>query len=185
MPGPHDATRLLEAWRNGDTQAGDALYALIYDDLRVLARRQLARLGAGQTLAPTALVHEAYLKFTERSAPHVVDRQHFLAIAGRAMRHIVVDHVRRTRAQKRGGGALLPLDTDLPAAVGGHPLDLIALDDALTELELLDARQARVVELRFFAGLELSEIADVLETSERTVKRDWQKARAFLSAVLG
>jgi RNA polymerase sigma factor (TIGR02999 family) len=184
MPHTTDITPLLEAWRRGDHAAADGVFALIYDDLRALARRQLARLNPGQTLAPTALVHEAYLKFADRSAPHAVDRQHFLGIAAHAMRHIVVDHIRRRRAQKRDGGVHLPLETDLADGNGGASIDLIAMDEALTELERLDGRQAKVVELRFFAGLELKEIATTLATSERTVKRDWQKARAFLYAAL-
>jgi RNA polymerase sigma-70 factor (ECF subfamily) len=179
-----DVTRLLEAWREGDAGAGDRLFALVYDDLRALARRQLARLTPGQTLAPTALVHEAYLRFSDRSAPHAINRQHFFGIAARAMRHIVIDHVRRTCAKKRGGGVRVPLESGAIAAPDGSALDLLALDEALAALERLDARQASVVELRFFAGLELAEIASALETSERTVKRDWQKARAFLSMAL-
>jgi len=179
-----DVTRLLEAWREGDAGAGDRLFALVYDDLRALARRQLARLRPGQTLAPTALVHEAYLRFSDRSAPHAVNRQHFLGIAARAMRHIVIDHVRRTRAKKRGGGVHVPLESGALAAPDGSALDLLALDEALAALERLDPRQARVVELRFFAGLEMGEIASALEISERTSKREWQKARAFLSMAL-
>ena len=178
-----DVTRLLEAWRQGDAGAGDRLFALVYDDLRALARRQLARLSPGQTLAPTVLVHEAYLKFVDRSAPHAVDRQHFLGIAARAMRHIVIDYIRRTRAKKRDG-VHVPLESGAIAVRDDSALDLLVLDDALAALERLDARQARVVELRFFAGLELNEIASILETSERTIKRDWQKARAFLSMAL-
>jgi RNA polymerase sigma-70 factor (ECF subfamily) len=175
---------LLDAWRQGDANAADELFALVYNDLRALARRQLARLRPGQTLAPTALVHEAYLKFAERSAPAVVDRQHFLAVAARAMRLIVIDHIRRQQAQKRddgGGGA--PAGA-AAARTALTPIDLIAMNDALDELEALDPRQARVVELRFFGGLELKDIAAILDTSERTVKRDWQRARAFLYASL-
>jgi RNA polymerase sigma factor (TIGR02999 family) len=178
-------TRLLNEWRQGDGNAADELFALVYDDLRVLAKRQLARLRPGQTLAPTALVHEAYLKFAERSAPAVVDRHHFLAIAARAMRLIVIDHVRRRQAKKRDeGGAAGTPPTDVAAGTALTPIDLIAMNDALEQLQALDARQAQVVELRFFGGLELKEIAAVLDTSERTVKRDWQRARAFLSASL-
>jgi RNA polymerase sigma factor (TIGR02999 family) len=179
-------TRLLDAWRRGEANAADELFALVYDDLRALARRQLARLRPGQSLAPTALVHEAYLKFAERSAPAVVDRQHFLAIAARAMRFIVIDYIRRRQAQKRGdgGGGGGTQVTEVAAGTELTPIDLIAMNDALEELEALDARQAQVVEMRFFGGLELKEIAALLDTSERTVKRDWQRARAFLSASL-
>ena len=177
--------RLLDAWRRGDAAAADDLFALVYDDLRALARRQLARLRPGETLAPTALVHEAYLRFADRSAPAVVDRHHFLAVAARAMRLIVIDHIRRRQAQKRddgGGGGATP--TDVAARTELTPVDLIAMNDALDALGALDARQAQVVEMRFFGGLELKEIAAVLDTSERTVKRDWQRARAFLCASL-
>ncbi len=176
---------MLDAWRQGDANAADELFALVYNDLRALARRQLARLRPGETLAPTALVHEAYLKFAERSAPAVVDRQHFLAVAARAMRLIVIDYIRRRQAQKRddGGGGGGTQVTEV-AARELAPIDLIAMNDALEELEALDARQAQVVELRFFGGLELKEIAAILDTSERTVKRDWQRARAFLYASL-
>ena len=174
-------TRLLDAWRGGDARAGDALFAIVYDDLRTLARRQLARLAAGQTLAPTVLVHEAYMKFAERSAPDVVDRSHFLAVAARAMRHVVIDYVRRRQSHKRNPGApVIALDGATARTDGTSPVDLIAMNEALAQLETLDPRQARIVELRFFGGLELEEIAKELDVSARTVRRDWQKARAFL-----
>jgi RNA polymerase sigma factor (TIGR02999 family) len=178
-------TQLLDAWRDGDARAADALFALVYDDLRVLARRQLAALRPGQTLAPTALVHEAYLRFAERSAPDVVDRSHFLAVAARAMRNVVIDHLRRRQADKRDPGSpLVQLDAGQAAANGTSPVDLIAMHEALAQLETLDPRQARIVELRFFGGLELEEIANELDVSARTVKRDWRKARAFLYQAL-
>ena len=184
MNRPDDATRLLNAWREGDEGAADGLFALLYDDLRVLARRQLARLNPGQTLAPTVLVHESYMKFAERSAPDALNRQHFLGIAARAMRHIVIDHVRRRTAQKRDRGQRRSLDSDIPVVDANSGVDLLAMDNALTRLEELDRRQAKVVELRFFGGFELSEIAALLDISERTAERDWQKARAFLYASL-
>ena len=178
-----DVNELLTAWRYGDADAMDGLFAFVYDDLRSLARRQLARLRPGQTLAPTVVVHEVYARFAERSSQDVLDRHHFLALAARAMRDVIVDYVRRRHARKRDGGVPLPLDSGSanplnPSALG--PIDVIAIDEALAQLEMLDARQARVVEMRFFAGLELDEIALALDVSERTVKRDWQKARAFL-----
>jgi RNA polymerase sigma factor (TIGR02999 family) len=174
-------TQLLDAWHQGDARAGDALFTIVYDDLRSLARRQLANLHAGQTLAPTVLVHEAYMKFAERSAPEVVDRSHFFAVAARAMRHVVIDYVRRRQAHKRDAGApVMVLDTDAAAADGTSPVDLIAMNETLSRLETLDPRQARIVELRFFGGLELEEIAKELDISARTVKRDWRKARTFL-----
>ena len=178
-------TRLLAAWREGDAHAGDALFALIYDDLRTVARRQLAGLHAGQTLAPTVLVHEAYMKFAERSAPDVVNRSHFLAVAARAMRHVVVDYVRRRRSRKRDPGApVIALDSQTARADPISPIDLIAMNEALAQLETLDPRQARIVELRFFGGLELEEIANELGVSSRTVKRDWRNARTFLCRAL-
>jgi RNA polymerase sigma factor (TIGR02999 family) len=174
---------LLVAWRGGDAGAIDRLFALVYDDLRSIARRQLARLHAGQTLAPTVLVHEVYIRWADRSAQDVVNRHHFLALAARAMRHVIVDYVRRRQARKRDGGVALPLDSGIGnriTASSPGPIDVITIDEALAQLEMLDARQAQVVEMRFFAGLELDEIAVALDVSERTVKRDWQKARAFL-----
>jgi RNA polymerase sigma factor (TIGR02999 family) len=175
-----DVTRALLDWQRGDPAAAEVVFTLVYDDLRVLARRHLSRLSPGQTLAPTMLVHEAFLRFAERSAPQAIDRQHFLAIASRAMRHVVIDHVRRRRAQKRDGGVAQPLDSSVAASSGPSTVDLLALDEALTRLEELDRRQARIVEMRYFAGIDLREIAALLQLSERTVKRDWQKARAFL-----
>jgi RNA polymerase sigma factor (TIGR02999 family) len=180
---PSDMDELLTALRRGDTAALDALFALVYDDLRWLARRQLARFPTGQTLAPTVVVHEIYARFAERSSQDVLDRHHFLALAARAMRDVIVDYVRRRQARKRDGGVLLPLDSGIDNRLQtsrAEPIDLIAMDEALSQLETLDNRQARIVEMRFFAGLELDEIAAALDISERTVKRDWQKARAFL-----
>src|SRR5262249_51188354 len=120
------------------------------------------------------------LRLAERSAPDAMNRQHFLAIAARAMRHVVIDYLRRRQADKRGGGVLVQVTDGSARSPDKSPIDLIALDEALGELEKLDSRQATIVELRFFGGLELSEIAGTLQISDRTVKRDWQKARAFL-----
>jgi RNA polymerase sigma factor (TIGR02999 family) len=174
---------LLTALRSGDAGAVDGLFVLTYNDLRTLARRQLARLRPGHTLAPTVVVHEVYARFAERSSPDVLDRHHFLALAACAMRDVIVAYVRRRQARKRDGGVPLPLDSGIGNRTKTslvEPVDVIAIDEALTQLEALDARQVRVVEMRFFAGLELDEIAVALDVSERTVKRDWQKARAFL-----
>jgi RNA polymerase sigma factor (TIGR02999 family) len=176
--------QLLLAWRGGAPGAMDGLFALVYDDLRLIARRQLARLHAGHTLAPTVLVHEVYLRWAERSSQDVVNRHHFLALVARAMRHVIVDHVRRRHARKRNGGiALQQLDSafsDRMVATTAGLVDVITIDEALSQLETLDERQARIVEMRFFAGLDLEEIAVALDVSERTVKRDWRKARTFL-----
>lgn len=184
---PAEMAGLLTAWRHGDAAAMDVLFTLVYDDLRSLARRQLDQFRTGQTLAPTVVVHEVYARFAQRSSPDVLDRHHFLALAARAMRDVIVDYVRRRHARKRDAGVPVPLDSGIdnrlnPARM--RPVDVIAIDEALAQLETLDARQARVVEMRFFAGLELDEIAVALGVSERTVKRDWHKARAFLYQAL-
>jgi RNA polymerase sigma factor (TIGR02999 family) len=174
--------QLLLAWRGGAPGAVDGLFALVYDDLRQIARRQLARLRTGDTLAPTVLVHEVYIRWAARSSQDVVNRHHFLALAARAMRHVIVDHVRRRQARKRDGGVALPLDSAVgdQITMAAGLVDVITIDEALSQLETLDERQARIVEMRFFAGLDLQEIAVALDVSERTVKRDWHKARAFL-----
>jgi RNA polymerase sigma factor (TIGR02999 family) len=178
---PNDIDRALAAWRQGDPGAVDDLFRLVYDELRVLAGRHLRRRRPGDTLGPTALVHEVYLRFAQRSSPDLVDRNHFVALAARAMRMVIVDHWRRKQSLKRGPhapGSVGPEDVAAPAAL---PLiDVLALDEALRRLSELDARQAQVVELRFFGGLTLDEIAAMFGVSERTVKREWQQARVFL-----
>ena len=184
---PAEMDELLTAWRRGDAAAMDLLFTLVYDDLRSLARHQLDRFRTGQTLAPTVVVHEVYARFAQRSSQDVLDRHHFLALAARAMRDVIVDYVRRRHARKRDAGVPVPLDSGIDNRLNQarmRPVDVIAIDEALAQLETLDARQARVVEMRFFAGLELDEIAVALEVSERTVKRDWHKARAFLYQAL-
>jgi RNA polymerase sigma factor (TIGR02999 family) len=170
---------ILAALQRGESGAVDELFTVLYDDLRVLARRQLARLRPGQTLAATVLVHELYARLAEHSSPNLVDRGHFFALAARAMRHIIIDHLRRRHALRREG-VVVPVDSGIAASNLPSPIDVIAVDAALNDLEALDTRQAKVVEMRFFGGLEIDEIAAVLGVSPRTVKRDWQKARAFL-----
>jgi len=183
-PAVGEITLLLEAWGRGDRDAFDRAYALVYAELRALARRQLWGRPPGGTLTPTALVHEAYLKLVDRTRAAVNDRRHFLALAGRAMRQIAVDCARQRAAGKRGGGlANLALDEGL-LPVEERAREVLALDEALTRLELLDPRLGHTVELRFFGGLSVEETAEVLESSPRTVKRDWQKARAFLFQAL-
>jgi RNA polymerase sigma factor (TIGR02999 family) len=160
------------------------LFGALYDELRILARRQIARLPPGQTLSPTVLVHEAYVKLADASGGSLRDEQHFRALAARVMRQIIVDYLRRRHANKRDPG--LPNTTLSDVAIAGEASedDLLALDEALQQLEALDQRQARIVEMRFFAGLDVEEVAATLGISERTVKREWQKARAFLFATL-
>jgi RNA polymerase sigma factor (TIGR02999 family) len=188
---PGEITRLLAAVRQGDGRAMDQLMALVYGELRAVARRQLRRPRPGQTITTTALVHEAYLKLVDRHDVAWQDRNHFLCVAAVAMRHILVDAARRHLAKKRGGeGLRITFDElGLPPRAGpmeaeARAVELLALDQALTGLAALDARLGRLVELRFFAGLTEEETARVLETSERTVRRDWRKARAFLHRAL-
>jgi RNA polymerase sigma factor (TIGR02999 family) len=181
--GSHDTDieRALAGWRQGDQDAVDELFRLVYDELRVLAGRHLRRRRPGDTLGPTALVHEIYLRFAQRSSPDLVDRNHFVALAARAMRMVIVDHWRRKQSLKRGPqapGSASPEDVAAPDVLPA--IDILALDEALSRLSELDARQAQVVELRFFGGLSLDEIGASFGISERTVKREWQKARAFL-----
>ena len=171
-----DVTQLLEAVRAGDSRAMDRLVPLVYEELRALAKRELYREQPGHTLHATALVHEAYLKLAGSGMP-ASDRAHFLAIAARAMRQVLVDHARRRKALKRGGDAVCTTLTDGGAPVDFRPDELIALDEALDKLE---PRQRQVVEFRFFAGMEEKEIAEVLGISDRTVRREWVKARAWL-----
>ncbi|HZM26306.1 MAG TPA: ECF-type sigma factor [Gemmatimonadales bacterium] len=170
-------TRWLQAARDGEPGALDRLVPLIYDDLRLLARRQLGREYGDRTLNPTALVHEAYLKLGA-GAKVAADRAHFLAIAARAMRQVLVDRARDRKAVKRGGGAWERTTLTDGAWVGEFDPDgMLALDEGLARLE---PRQRQVVECRFFGGMEEQEIAEALGVSERTVHRDWVKARAWL-----
>jgi RNA polymerase sigma factor (TIGR02999 family) len=171
---------LLVSISRGDRDALNRLFPVVYAELRVLAHRRLAHLRPGDTLQTTALVHEVYLKLLGASRPEWHDHRHFFAVVSRAMRQISVDYARSQAAQKRGGNTP-PLSLDeqlLPVTDRAH--ELAALDRALTALEELSERPARIVELRFFGGLSIEETAAVMNVSERTVKREWQKARAFL-----
>ena len=180
-----EVTGLLHQWRGGSRDAFDRLIPLVYDELKVIASRRLAREWDGQALQTTALVNEAYLKLLGQRAVDWQNRAHFFAIAAQVMRRIVVDDARRRRSQKRGQpGVSLPAD-DLPApesTVG--TVDILALDSALGELERLDPDQGRLVELRFFAGMTVEETAEVLGLSPATVKRDWAVAKGWLYRAL-
>lgn len=183
---PHtgEVTSLLNDLRSGKKDAEAQLFSLVYDELRRIAASYLRRERAGHTLQPTALVHEAYLRLIEQSEQNWQNRAHFLGIGAHLMRQILVDHARKRKADKRGGtDQPVPLE-DLEVAGPGiqSPEDLIALDDALSKLEEIDARQCRIVELRFFGGLTEDEISHILGLSVRTVKRDWSVARAWLYA---
>lgn len=180
MAPDHDTSRLLVAARGGDRDAFDLLYSRVYAELRQIAHVRLRRHQPNQTLNTTALVHEAYLKLVDHAGASVADRAHFLALASRAMRFVLVDHARARRMQKRGGGqADVPLDR-IQVAADEPVADLLALDQALDRLHRVSDRQGRLVEYRFFGGLEYEEIAEVMGLSVRTVKRDWVKARTWL-----
>lgn len=169
-------TTLLRAWAQGDEAAGERLFPLLYGELRRQAARYMRRERRGHTLQPSGLVNEAYLRLAGSPAPDWHDRTHFFAIAARVMRQVLVDHARRRQAAKREGCQVTLEDAGAPEA----PLELLDLESALAELVALDPRQARVVELRFFGGLDVDETAEVLGLSPRTVKREWQTARAWL-----
>ncbi len=173
-------TRLLRARAAGEAGAESALLPLIYDELRRLAQRQLAGERGGHTLTPTALVHEAWLRLSAEQDPESADRAQFYALAARRMRQVLIDYARQHKAEKRGGGVVPLTLSAADAAVVGGDVDALALEQALQQLEAHDARKARVVELRYFGGLEMAEIAELLEVSRATVQRDWEVARAFL-----
>lgn len=176
---------LLRRLRNGDAEALDLLIPLVHGELRKLARSQLRNERAGLTLQTTALAHEAYLRLVRLEQRDWRDRAHFFGVAASIMRRILIDRARKRDAARHGGGARhVPLD-DLDLPLPDRPEELISLDDALARLGAVDARQERIVELRFFAGLSVEETAAVLEVSPRTVKREWSVARAWLRAELG
>jgi RNA polymerase sigma factor (TIGR02999 family) len=175
-------TRLLEEWQRGDSAAAEQLVPLVYAELRRIAASKLRSERGGHTLQPTALVHEAWIRLMKQHGSAWQNRDQFFAIAAQAMRRILVDHARKRHAAKRGEGEV-PLDVDEVSRVLTMTLPderLMALDDALDELGKLDARQVRIIELRFFAGLSVEETASVLEISPTTVKREWATGRAWL-----
>jgi RNA polymerase sigma factor (TIGR02999 family) len=174
-----EVTALLRAWSRGDAGAPDRLLPLVYGHLRRLAASQMRRERANHTLQPTALVHEAYLRLVDRNLPWR-DRGHFYGVAARAMREVLVDHARRREAGKRGPGrARLSIEA-VEVSVQPRTVDLLALDEALEKLAGLDERQARLVELRLFAGLTVQEAGDVMGCSAATASRDYRHAEAWL-----
>jgi RNA polymerase sigma factor (TIGR02999 family) len=171
---------LILSWRQGDKAALSRLVPLVYEELRRVARRQLRRESPAHALQATALVHEAYLRLVQVDRLTLTSRTHFFGVAAALMRQILVDHARRARADKRGGGAtMLSLEDALPATQPAT-VDVLALDEALETLSALDPRQCRVVELRFFAGLNIDEAAEALAVSPATVEREWALAKAWL-----
>jgi RNA polymerase sigma factor (TIGR02999 family) len=179
-PSPSELTDLLMAWRAGDETALPRLTAIVYDELHRLARFYMARERPEHTLQATALVNEVYLRLVDSSRVHWQNRAHFMAVAAQLMRRVLVDVARQRRAQKRGGDAhRVTLHDEL--IVGDEPgADLVALDEALTDLARLDPRKSRVVEMRFFGGLSLADTAEALGVSTDTVGRDWTAAKAWL-----
>lgn len=179
MPSP-DVTELLLQWRSGDKAALDALMPLVYQELHGLAHNYLRNERPNHTLRSTALVHEAYLRMVSQKPLDTENRAHFIAVAARLMRQILVDYARTRGAAKRGANLQVQLDEALVWSSDKGP-DIVALDDALQVLAEMDEQQSRIVELRFFGGLTTEETAQVLEVSPATVKRDWSVAKAWLT----
>ena len=180
-----DLTILLDAARLGDDAALDQLCSVMYRELRQLAHARLKRNEKITLLDTTSLVHEAYLRLTKVGRLDVTDRSHFLAYAARVMRSIIVDFVRQRRADRRGGEEVhVTLNTDIAESVHAEIDQVIRVNDALLDLEQVDGRLVRVVEMRYFAGMSEQEIAECLGVTDRTIRRDWEKARSLLSAAL-
>jgi RNA polymerase sigma factor (TIGR02999 family) len=177
---PAEITQLLIAWNQGDQSARDELMPIIYQELRRLARGYLRRERPNHTLQPTALVHEAFLRLVDQGQVNWQNRAHFFGIAARLMRQILINHAEARRAAKRGGSAERVSLSQVDNRAGEQEVDLIALDEALRNLESIDPLQSRIVELRYFSGLTIEEIAEVLGISPATVKREWSTARAWL-----
>jgi RNA polymerase sigma factor (TIGR02999 family) len=188
MPNRDENTRLLVSVRSGEggVRSLDALFPVVYDELRAVAHRHLARQGhgSGRTLTTTALVHEAYLKLVDSSRLSWTDRAHFFALASRAMRFVLVDHARARVAEKRGGANHEVSLGEAQVASDDRPEDLLAIDEALTALSRKSERLSQLVHYRFFGGLGYDEIAEVTGLSVPTVKRDWARARAWLYAFM-
>ena len=182
------ATVLLQRLNAGDADAARDLLPLLYDELRALAGRQFRGQPSDHTLQPTALVHEAFVRLLGRPAAGWSDRKHFFAVAATAMRQILVNHARDKSTKKRGSGAE-PLELNeqvaVPASDSAHPVEVLSLNQAMEKLERIDPRRHRVVELRFFAGLNSDEIAEVLGVSKSTVEGDWRVAKAWLATEIG
>jgi RNA polymerase sigma factor (TIGR02999 family) len=182
--GEHTVTVLLRDWGRGDASAAQAVIPLIYHDLREIARYHLRRERPSHTLQQTALINEVYLRLLDQRAPSWENRQHFFATAGILMRRILLDYARRRGAGKRGDGGVLPSLDAIPETAPPEEREVIALADALADLERLDPQKARIVELRFFMGLSTEEVASATDLSVRTINREWTVARAWLHAYM-
>ena len=179
-PSTNEVTQLLVAWSDGDRSALDKLMPLVHEELRQLAHRYMSRERPGHTLQTTALVNEAYVRLVNRQNVHWQNRVHFFAIAAQVMRHILVDHARSHACAKRGSDARrIPLD-EVAVVSRERAAEVVALDDALKGLAMLDPQQSRIVELRFFGGLTIEETAEALHLSPATIKREWATAKAWL-----
>ena len=185
MFGPGEVTSLLSAWREGDPEAFERLIPMVYADLRRIAARYMRSENEDHTLQPTALVHEAYLRLTGERERSWENRSHFFSVAAQIMRNLLVDHARKAMTKKRGGGVIMAVQLDAGAELTGvDPEDLLAVDAALRRLAEMDPRASRIVELRYFVGLTIEEIAEVIGASVRTVNREWGTAKTWLRAEL-
>lgn len=173
-------TQLLIDWSEGNEFAKEQLFPIVYEELRQMARRYLRRQPLGHTFQTTELIHEAYLKLAKLDEKNWQSRAHFFGVAAQAMRHILVDYARSKQRQKRGGWQVRVTLSENEIISTEHSDEIVALDDALKQLADLDERKSRVVELKFFGGLNIEEIAEVLKISDKTVKRDWRFARTWL-----
>ncbi len=177
---PGNVTQLLLDWRNGDQEALNKLMPLVYDELRRIAERKLQRYGSDGQLQPTALVHEAYIRLVDQSRVEWRNRAHFYAIAANTIRRILVDDYRRRTADKRGGDArFIPLN-ESDAVTNAQSTDLLALNEALDRLATLNARQAQIIEMKFFGGLTNEEIAEAMDISIATLEREWRVAKSWM-----
>lgn len=181
MKGSDEVSKLLDAWGDGDTEALAELMPLVYEELHRMAKRYMSSQPSGHTLQTTALIHEAYLKLADpKRENRWQNRAHFFAVAARAMRHILVDHARSRRTEKRGGATQIVALEEVAVISGERAAEVVALDDALNRLSNLEERKGRVVELRYFGGLSVEETAAVLNVSPETVMRDWRFAKTWL-----
>lgn len=180
MPSPQEITQLLKAWGDGDQAALDQLMPLVYDELRRIAGRYMRQQAPGHTLQTTALVHEACLKLIGQEEKNWQNRSHFFAVAALAMRHILTDYARSRQSTSHGGGAITVSLEEAATISQERAAEIITIDDALTTLATIDKRKSQVVEMRFFGGLGVEEIAVALKVSPGTVKRDWRLAKLWL-----